>query len=222
MPIVLATVTLNMTSGLSADAVNNDFVFQTANLTTDIDTIENALDAFYNDNDAPAIFSIASRLSSRVSRLAGGLVYDFYDITTFLDGSPHGSPFDTRSSQLLDASSATLSLPSEAAIVLSFHADLTGVPEEVGATRPRARRRGRVFIGPLNANATTDAGLVEDQIRISVNAAGNFLKDSSGVDWRVWSRMDATTRAVVGGSVDNAFDTQRRRGIDATASSSFT
>jgi hypothetical protein len=34
--------------------------------------------------------------------------------------------------------------------------------------------------------------------------------------WSVWSRKNANTKLVTGGFVDNAFDTQRRRGEKAS------
>jgi hypothetical protein len=106
--------------------------------------------------------------------------------------------------------------------VLCYHADF-GTDAEFGpggATRPRARDRGRVYIGPLSASgcisqeATTLRPFVSDNLRNTLIDAGRRLANFAGLPatWVVWSRKAAAVHNVVALSVDDAFDTQRRRG----------
>lgn len=121
------------------------------------------------------------------------------------------------------ASGTQTSMPPEVAAVVSFHGNLTGVQEEAGATRPRARRRGRIFVGPLNGLAIDEhlpdarlaaffTGVLRSQC---VDLADNVA--ALGWSWSVWSRANAELYPVVGGWTDNAPDTQRRRGVQPTA-----
>lgn len=123
-------------------------------------------------------------------------------------------------------------VPSEVAVVLSYNA----APAPGIAV---ARRRGRIYIGPLS----TAAGEVIDGVprpsetfREAIgNAAATLAATSEpdGTKWAVFSRTQAgpepwTTgellfafAGVVGGYVDNAYDTQRRRGEDPTERSAW-
>jgi hypothetical protein len=105
------------------------------------------------------------------------------------------------------------SLPSEVAAVASFYS-LRNLP----------RRRGRVYIGPLaQIAAVADANGVPHLSSSLVNALVESSRrmraaaPASGLNWSVLSQVDAVMRPVTAGWADNAFDTQRRRGEDATA-----
>lgn len=81
------------------------------------------------------------------------------------------------------------------------------------------RRRGRFYIGPLN-NAT---GVVANgALMVDGNVLGNIRDACAAVSldtrmqWGVISQVDGVFFPVDQGHVDNAFDTQRRRGEDAT------
>lgn len=85
-----------------------------------------------------------------------------------------------------------------------------------GTNRPR--RRGRLYmpvpllsISPSSANANTAA-------LTKVAAFVPILTGLGGVnvDWVVWSRVDKQAHSVTNWSVNNAWDTQRRRGGAAT------
>jgi hypothetical protein len=113
-------------------------------------------------------------------------------------------------------------LPGEVAVVLSFHSLLTDVPEEVGATRPGARHRGRIYFGPLNtASLDASTATVEPATNAALRGAALSFMALTTAPWSQWSRADAVMRTITGGYVDNAFDTQRRRGIAATARTTF-
>jgi len=108
-------------------------------------------------------------------------------------------------------------LPTEVAVCLSVH----GVFE---SGQPKARRRGRVYLGPLGVGTLNDAGGGKTAVEPT------FLTDmldayeaawagltTAGLSHAVWSSADNEAYPVVEAWMDNAFDTQRRRGIIATS-----
>jgi hypothetical protein len=117
---------------------------------------------------------------------------------------------------------ATSGLPSEVALVSSLV-----------ATRNQPRTRGRFYFGPLaNTTGVITAGTSSDDarpaagLRDRLRAATEYLgtthllvdgPDSWNVDLAVVSQVTGTSNVVTGGWVDNAFDTQRRRGVSANA-----
>ena len=108
-------------------------------------------------------------------------------------------------------------LPSEVALVLSYRAPL------VSGSLP-ARRRGRVYIGPFGTNALAAASINGDSRPILnlmqniVNAAARLMQaNTADIYWSTYSPTDASALEVTSVHVDNAWDTQRRRGADPTA-----
>jgi hypothetical protein len=121
-------------------------------------------------------------------------------------------------------SGGSFNMPNEVAICLSYNAE-----PQAGAVR--ARNRGRIYLGPLNVNAlgTVTAGtepVVSSTLRTAILSAGNTLYSALFSLNAIWSIYSAATFAagVTGDNhdlamfpifdltVDNAFDTQRRRG----------
>ena len=158
---------------------------------------------------------IETHYSNQIDRGTDKMQVTFTDLTGHLDGTGLGSP-DFVSTHDLPAASGSPA-PEEVAAVLSFKADTAGLLEVSGATRPKSRRRGRLYLGPLNTGtfATAGAGVflaLAFQGTI-LGAAENFLAQVP--EWSVWSRADAAVHPVVDGWLDNAFDTQRRRGVRA-------
>jgi hypothetical protein len=83
----------------------------------------------------------------------------------------------------------------------------------------QARRRGRVYIGGLGivttAGTTNSFPVPTGQVVTNlVNAAQNLGNDAPDANWSwvVYSRANDIVVNVDNGWVDNAFDTQRRRG----------
>lgn len=128
--------------------------------------------------------------------------------------------------------SASDPLPNETALCLSFRA------EYESGVNPQ-RRRGRIYLGPIAVGATEVVG---GQVRPSA-AARTLVADAAGVmqdglllnigdpervRWSVYSPttdagapIDDAFNDVVAGWVDDALDTQRRRGPAPTARTTF-
>lgn len=221
MAVTKAVVNLAALDGVPENAVLNTFFFNDTGGGTDAQ-ITDALDRFYNDVHA-ATAAIGDYISRSVNRAADACSIDLYTMPA-VDG-PTGSPRSTTTFTLEGTDAGNVTLPSECAAVLSFAADLAGIPEESGVTRPRARRRGRVFLGPLNSNATdatagatTPLRLGTPFLEVCTAAADVELEPGSLGDWEwcVFSQTDWVARPVETIWMDNAFDTQRRRGVEAT------
>lgn len=82
-----------------------------------------------------------------------------------------------------------------------------------------ARRRGRIFLGPITAAFTNvprpGATLIDATL-----ALGQALYDVGPANegsWQIYSTTDAVATDIASISVDNAWDTQRRRGLVPTA-----
>lgn len=232
MLIDLCTVTLPHRSGLVKDNPVIGFVFASE---SDIDAagmvnIETDLTAFFNTADATTTLKVANFISPAISRTVAP-TFRHYNLDGHLAGDAHGSPVRTQAMALLGAASAgNAPLPSEVAICMSYNANFGTDAEFIPLARPRARDRGRVYIGPLNAvviheDVTIHSATVEPNVMDTIGRAGARLmaRVSGGVgSWVVWSRKNASVKNVVNISVDNAFDTQRRRGEKASLRSNYT
>lgn len=219
----LVRAVMEAASGLPEDRVINDFAFHQAAAVNDADiaAMFALVDEFFRTPTATT-FVVSEYISSWINRSATHALQAY----KIVDG-PLGSPIaeDPWLGPVARRAGSN-NLPAEVACVLSFHADLTGVAEEAGAIRPKARRRGRLFIGPL-VDLTVTGGdanvVVQPGFRSTLQSAAVRLMDNSEADhpWSVWSRKDKVLRPVVGGWTDNAIDTQRRRGPAATARSTW-
>jgi hypothetical protein len=223
--VLVRTIMENVT-GLPEDRVINDFAFATgatAPTTTELAEIGDYVDDFFRAIPSGAGSAVGSWIGEAINRSATHTM-EFYSISA----AGLGSPILVNNWLGPVAPVDSSNLPTEVAAVLSFHADLTGVQEEgAGGTRPRARRRGRVYIGPLGQSSITHAAenpLISSTLTGVLAAAGNAMRvaaDADGLPWCVWSRTDQVLRPITGGWVDNAPDTQRRRGTDATTRSTW-
>jgi hypothetical protein len=109
----------------------------------------------------------------------------------------------------------TSPVPEEAAVCLSYY-----------ATQNTPRRRGRIYLGPLDTSAmvrTTERVRTSDALRaVLAGAAARLMTGNAEyVTWVLLSQVDAATRVITGGWVDDALDTQRRRGPKTMARSSW-
>lgn len=114
------------------------------------------------------------------------------------------------------ASVAGVDLPEEVAVVLS----LAGTPPIT------PRRRGRLYMGPLNVAAsdgatTTTPSAVSPAYRTKL-AQRAAAMSINGTAWSIYSPTTDQMVLVDSGFIDNAFDTQRRRGPKATTRTTWT
>jgi hypothetical protein len=221
-----AVVRLPAKSGVPKDAVQNSFCFRTAdNLSANRNAVATLLDAFYRTLPATAVKKVGEYLSDTISRTAIPTVV-FYDITAHLSGSSHGSPVDTIPfAGVLPAASGS-ALPSECSVCLSFQHVYGSDVEFAPGARPRARDRGRIYLGPLlqlamDQDVTTRRPKVTATCMLDIGKAASVLSGSADPTWCVWSRTNATALSVDQGWVDDAFDTQRRRGEAAAVRSAW-
>jgi hypothetical protein len=135
-------------------------------------------------------------------------------------GNAHPRPPHTSQWTCPARSGSGVNLPLEVCCVLSMFAD-----------RNIARHRGRVYIGPLQElDMTTSAQgvpLVAPSFRdtliehVERLIAGTAAVAGVTPQLAIYSRMDGVARVVQHGWVDDAFDTQRRRGPRATTRTTF-
>lgn len=234
-----AVAQLAADSGLPEDTFNNDFYFRGDNPgqpeATDAQNICTAVIEFYNSIPAGATKSISDYLGPQISTSANACSILVYSTPDPLTGAPWGSPIRMQNFTM-GTPDASTPLPAEVCSVLSYHGDLTDVPETAAnptppplTIRPAARRRGRLYLGPLNTTAgatqagTNDLG-VTGLFRDTMGDAGLQLGATAttlDLTWCVYSGTSLQTFAVVGGYVDSAFDIQRRRGSAALARDSW-
>lgn len=232
MPVLRFQVTLHKDNGIPEDDVVNVWHFDTdQTIAEDADDIVGRLEAFYDSLGAFPWWAAS------LSGTADVKVYDM--------GKPPGRPIELQTSFTFPT--AATQLPSELAVCVSFHGDLTGIPERVpggaagpaGDTRPRARRRGRIYLGPFSTQAnfqgvgasdsTVNSELVTDIAEaVAVLAHGPDAGDgrlavfSPTIYANDPANVDAATVDVTGGWVDNAWDIQRRRGVKASSRTLWT
>nr|CRY97714.1 hypothetical protein [uncultured prokaryote] len=198
MPLHRAQVTFGMDSGLSADSSTNTWYFF---LEDDSDRVEAlaALATFYG--------SVGTLMSILIDNAA--VTCDWYRME---DPSPR-SPWAMNN--ILPFAAGASSGPTEVALVLSFEA-----AKESGSDQ--RRRRGRIYLGPLNAAATDrpNAGFVA--VLRDAGAALLAASDlATGWSWVQYSPTNEAYNEIASGWVDNEWDTQRRRGRKATTRSTF-
>lgn len=118
-------------------------------------------------------------------------------------------------------------LPHEVAVCLSFAA-----ADQAGAVR--ARRRGRIYLGPIRASAAVvlDGGVrVQTAAVDAIATAAQTLMNAGDADkhWAIYSPTTQANGATLADSVndvkkvwvDNAFDIHRSRGQKATYRKTF-
>lgn len=238
MATILTTVTLPSTTGILRDAAQNTIVLGGA-LPQQGNTqpLVQAISRLYN---RPAQSNVMLRPSTYISgnrsRAVAGCPVKFYDISNAMAGQPHGSPVAV-DAFTLGAAGGAGPLPEECALVLTLRvANYTSLAVEApddsdadtGVERIRQRGSGRMYWGPfsLDASVAGDSGYARPAPNL-INALGGSAQDFAaelatlGYTWRIWSREATAALPVASVQVDNAFDTQRRRGAPSTTRTSF-
>jgi hypothetical protein len=225
MSEVLAVVQFTHNSGLPQDNTVNNLVFRTATTppsSTELDHITTALTTFYNTGAGSPSHAIANAISTAIDRGANRTHIRYYLLDGHLDGSAHGSPVRQDDFTLGSAIGTGSNFPSEMAVCITYHTAYLTDPEfGPGHTRPRARDRGRIYLGPLRDTikllaVDSEPRLDPDWAQAFAAAAARLVADAD-TQWVQWSRSNTITNTVSSGWVDNAFDVQRRRGPDSTS-----
>lgn len=210
--VARAQFTWHRELGVPADDITNTWYFKNSSEGSvdpgDANTIADAVRAFYDEGFT--WFSQVLGASSTVK------VYDMNDaeprVPVFEETAAINNPTGT-------------SLPGELASCVSFSAD-----PESGVNQ--ARRRGRVYLGPL-ATATMGGADSAGDIRVVVGFSNamkaNFVSEIvtplAGIGYAhcvyspttdATSSLDAATALATTYYMDNAFDVQRRRGAKAS------
>lgn len=204
---------LHNDSGLPQDQVINTWHFAPpGDVSSSAVDITDGLNAFYQ-----AIDSLLSPV------LLGTIDFKVYDLE---DAPPRVPVAEIAGTSLTLGSQA---LPNEVACCMSFQG-------AIASGQNQARRRGRVFLGPMSvASGTAAAGDVRPAAatRTTITNAGAALIDVPGINWSVFSPTvagsppwDAGSLAgaftlVTNGWVDDAYDTQRRRGLRTSTRTTF-
>nr|CRY97694.1 hypothetical protein [uncultured prokaryote] len=210
MSIVLAQIELRAASLIPADNTVNTLYFDIDR--SDIGVTEETIMNSVGNSIWKLYDGISNWLSAKALAATGNEV-KFYDLA---DPSPR-VPFFIYDLPLIPMGN-TDHLPMEVALCTSFQGD-----KESGVSQ--ASRRGRIFIGGLS-NSSNDNGRPLDALRSALAQATHDLAEDSGNEsnwtWIIWSRTNSAGTTVKNGWVDNAFDTQRRRGVSPTTRSTWT
>lgn len=216
MATIRAQVSLPRINNVPEDTVINTFHFITPGpVVTDAEyaDISTRLADFYLLPGGVLNRSIGNYIGDHISRVPLGCKIKLYNLA---DLKPRPIRYEGAFT-MADPESAILDLPGEVALCLSYRA---AAPPGV----PIARTRGRVYVGPFHANAVTmnnagdtrPASALITSMRdrgFQLTLAGEVI---GAAKWAVYSTIDNVARAVISGWVDDAFDTQRRRGSKAT------
>lgn len=233
---ILATVTIPSVTNIPRDSSVSGFAIHVEapgfDPVANVGEISMPLAAFYNGVQANG-GRVAQWLSGSASRTAQACDIKLYDITGKLGGQAHGSPV-SEDSFTLGASAQLDPLPDEVSFVTTLHAFGAGAqPVEAAdgsdagslVDRPRQRYTGRMYLPFLSrsciaanvapARPTPDLG---GTLRQAYQKLSDDLNNGGILATLcVWSRKDSVMRGVEFVSTDDAFDTQRRRGVRPTA-----
>lgn len=196
-------VTLHTVSGVAQDYVTNTWhVLGTS--VSDAEDFTDTLRAGYN--------TLATRFGSTIAQ--NGHTIKVYNME---DPEPRAPVLEY--SWNLTSAPAANALPTEVALCMSFQAEkISGVPQ--------ARRRNRIYFGPFGNTINGNDGRPTTVIIGLLTDFGTAILDASAGatwDWGIFSTFNPGGLVEVSnGWVDNEWDTQRRRGREATSRVVFT
>lgn len=198
-------VTLPMTSALPEDAVTNTFHwnYSAGGGTATAQEACDALEVFYT--------ALRPYFANNVD--FANARFKAYDLA---HPEPRAPVLDVP--LVVTGSNTDDPLPAEVALCVSWTADNVS-----GGVM--ARRRGRTYIGPLGRGTqdAADRRHPDNDIVDAFSTAGGTLASFAGTlgQLAIYSPTDGIARDVTGGWVDNAYDTVRSRGVDATYRNPF-
>lgn len=218
-------------TGMPEDTCENVFHVghETEPTALQIELCVEAVVEFYTVAAAGAVQDVGFYLNDVLDRTTDASSVLAYKTDDLSGATPFGSPVD-QLSFTLGAQASGAPFPEEVACVVSYNGDLTNVavsqanPSPPPATiRPAQRRRGRTFIGPLSAITGVEvSGRIRptDQFRddtlTNFKALADAINALLNCEFGVWSKADADFYRAVAAYMDDAWDTQRRRGPDPT------
>lgn len=213
-PLIKAQVELQRTSGLDEDVVMNTLYFRGPDAMTPVDAatlVHGQLLVFYH-----AIDEYLSNL------LNGNVHVKYFDMR---DAEPRIPVLEDDMTLITDDGDP---LPAECAVCLSYAAAIPSGEPHPGYFR------GRIYLGPL-AQASVTPFLsdvsIKDAAAAAITAAAQVMAfdEVGSIEHCVYSKtldatasIDASFNPVVRGWVDNALDTQRRRGQAASSRTTYT
>lgn len=203
MVVTRAQVTIKTTDALPANFLTNTLYFDQGTSVATFDAIRDQIVLHYS--------SLASQFyPSTVAQV--GHEIKFYDVLQ----APPSYPIVSYVFNMAATPSGD-PLPSEVALVASFQGPkISGIKQ--------ARRRGRNYIGPLKASLNTlgrPSATALTNLAAAYDLFGTQVNAITDVDWVVWSGVSLTATPITDGWVDNAFDTQRRRGVQTTSRTTY-
>lgn len=200
MGAIRAQVVLHTTDAVPENYLTNSWCFMGADPFADVAALETALTNFYS-----TWFNYAG------AGIAGGAIHDikWYDLPGVTPNYPLRETVVN-----FGAAPTGAALPAEVSLVLSFQGART-------PGFPQARRRGRIYLGTVQQTYNS-GGRPTASILTGMAAAATTLKTAvdalaSDTEWAVWSVADQAPVDITNGWLDNAWDTQRRRGVVRTA-----
>lgn len=196
----MVQITLRTADGIPENFIVNQFCIDGMEL-GDGFTLEmtDAIKAFYDEINGP-VLSDAINVDGHMAK--------FYDLPGVKPNYPY-----IEHEWGLDVVPTGDTFAPEVALCLSFQGDRT-------PGFPQARRRGRIFLGPIRDGIQTN-GRPSGPTLVAVKDAAETLSGAipdvrNGYRWAVWSVTDQQAVFIVDGWVDDSWDTQRSRGYAPT------
>lgn len=217
-----AQVIFEATSGLPEDDMVNNYHFKATDTPPDWSSFADWIADWVEDLvtwTPPAGNPMTHFLSAKV--ISGNVLIKIYDLTA---PSPR-YPIRERSFFFTPSGSGE-PLPTETALVVSFQGERT-------AGTPQARRRNRVYLGGLRDNANVDSRPSSSCRNTVIAIYQHALDEARAAVFYHWVAFSPTIYSIDGsaedactdvdnGWVDDAWDTQRRRGLAPTTRGTFT
>lgn len=243
MAVQLLTYDWPNLDGEAKDAIRLSFVLESGHLAPgDGQTIWNRA---FGTAYGTATLSSDHLFANCLSRAADAVTAKAYDISTFLDGSPHGSPYlteqvtvsgtggESRGNQLcavIGVQSANyLSTPTDGPIgpipTPEAAQDMGAPATHDGVTKLRSRQSGRYYWGPLDSSVVGVDGNNNPELtgtwqtNLEQNFTGFLLAQGTV---RIWSRRNAAVYAIASGWIDNSIATRRKKAYAGAGRTLFT
>lgn len=205
MPVYQFNVAWKHTSGLPKDRFVNTFHFFTAGTGADFPNVRDLLEDFYctTGTGSPLRTHMPTILQTQPLVTA-------YDLS---DPKPR-TPVYTAGFKVPVTWGTGTPLPTEVALCLSFEG------EKVSGENQK-RRRNRVYLGPFRSQTVASTGKPDPTFITDVARQAKAMHDAATAsvtwDWVAYSPTDDQHHLIDHLWVDDAWDTQRRRGIAASS-----